>query len=202
MRRGLAILAVLALGACTGDDATTADTTADTTASTTPAPTTRASTTASAPTTSTTSSVAADSTAPPTTVGPASQPATSVATSVGATDEWCLRAAELNQLAGAFRELDATDRDAVEQGLAEILDRLDRIETVVPTQLADDLAVSAEAFRLLEAALSDVDYDMEAADFTQLDARRSAIVAANSRIRTFNHDECGLDAGVTGAEVP
>ena len=30
-----------------------------------------------------------------------------------ASGEWCLRAAELNQLAGAFRELDATDHDAV-----------------------------------------------------------------------------------------
>jgi hypothetical protein len=206
MRWGVAalavsVLAVLALGACSGDD----DSTADTNAPTAPAPTTRAPTpTPAAPVTTT--SVPAPVSIAPTTVRPTTEPTTtvaiSVATSVVANDEWCLRAAELNQLAGAFRELDATDRDAVEHALAEILDRLDRIEAVVPGRLAGDLAVSAEAFRLLEAALDDVDYDIAAADFTELDERRPAIVAANSRIRVYNHDECGLDAGVTGAEVP
>jgi ABC-type transport system substrate-binding protein len=203
MRWGVAVLAVsaltvLALGACSGDDG---DSTVDTNAPTAPAPTTRA----PAPTpavTVTTTSVPATVSVAPTTVRPTTEPAASVATSAVSNDEWCLRAAELNQLAGAFRELDATDRDAVEHALAEILDRLDRIEAVVPGRLAGDLAVSAEAFRLLEAALDDVDFDIAAADFTELDERRPAIVAANSRIRVYNHDECGLDAGVTGAEVP
>lgn len=197
MRWGVALLAVLALGACSGDD----DSTADTNAPTAPAPTTRAPTPTPA-TPVTTTSVPAVVSVAATTVRPTTEPATSVVTSAVSNDEWCLRAAELNQLAGAFRELDATDRDAVENALAEILDRLDRIEAVVPGRLAGDLAVSAEAFRLLEAALDDVDYDIAAADFTELDERRPAIVAANSRIRVYNHDECGLDAGVTGAEVP
>ena len=206
MRPGVAVLAVsalavLALGACSGDD----DSTAATNAPTAPAPTTRAPTpTPGLP--ATTTSVPAVAPVAPTTVRPTTEPATtmstSTVTSAVSNDEWCLRAAELNQLAGAFRELDATDRDAVEDALGEILDRLDRIEAVVPGRLAGDLAVSAEAFRLLEAALDDVDYDLAAADFTELDERRPAIVAANSRIRVYNHDECGLDAGVTGAEVP
>jgi hypothetical protein len=205
MRWGVAVLAVLALGACSGDD----DAAADTNAPPAPAPTTGAPTPTSAGPVTPTSAPAVDSVAP-TTVRPTTDPATttattaatSAATSAVASGEWCLRAAELNQLAGAFRELDATDHDAVEHALTEILDRLDRIEAVVPGPLADDLAVSAEAFLLLDAALDEVDYDIAAADFTELDERRPAIVAANSRIRVYNHEECGLDAGVTGAEVP
>jgi hypothetical protein len=198
MRWGLAAVAVLALGACSGDD-TAIDTTVST--PTTAAPTATRVTTPTTSVPETTSGPAATSVLP-TTAPPPTEPATSVATTAVTTGEWCLRAAELNLLAGEFRQLDATDRDAVEQALAEILDRLVRIEAVVPAGLAGDFAVSAEAFRLLEAALAAVDYEMAAADFTQLDARGEAIVAANARIREYNHDECGLDAGVTGAEVP
>jgi hypothetical protein len=188
MRWGVAVLAVLALGACSGDDSTTEPTTPGTTG---PAATTRV-TPPATPAPPTTSAPSVTSSAPTATAVPSTtEPVTSLTTVAAATDEWCLRAAELNQLAGAFRQLDATDRDGVEQALAEILDRLERIEAVVPAQLAADLTVSA-----------DVDYDMATADFTQLDERRPAIVAANSRIRVYNHDECGLDAGVTGAEVP
>jgi hypothetical protein len=200
MRWGVAVLAVLALGACSGDDSTTEPTTPGTTG---PAATTRVTPPLATPAPPTTSAPSVTSSAPTATAVPSTtEPVTSLTTVAAATDEWCLRAAELNQLAGEFRQLDATDREAVEQALAEILDRLERIEAVVPAELAADLTVSAEAFRLLEAALSDVDYDMATADFTQLDERRPAIVAANSRIRVYNHDECGLDAGVTGAEVP
>ena len=200
MRWSVAVLAVLALGACSDDEPTTEPTTPGTRA---PSSTARV-TPPATPAAPTTGALIVTSSAPPTatTVPPTTEPAPSAPTVAPATDEWCLRAAELNQLAGAFRELDATDREAVERALDEILDRLERIEAVVPAELAADLTVSAEAFRLLEAALSEVDYDMAAADFTQLDERRPAIVAANSRIRVYNHDECGLDAGVTGAEVP
>lgn len=168
------------------------------------------------------STVAAATSAPPTavttTTGPVTTPfpttvATTVATTVpapsvpvsftGARDsEWCLRAAELNQLTGAFRRADASDRAAVRDALATILDRIERIERVVPPELARHLSVSAEAFVGLDAALGAVGYDFAAADLAALDARADEIAAANAVIRRYNHDVCGLDAGVTGPEVP
>jgi len=116
--------------------------------------------------------------------------------------EWCLRAAELNLLTTAFRQSDAADRDAVRESLATILDRIGRIAAVVPPEIADDLAVSSDAFAMLDAALAQVGYDFAEADLSELDARTAEIGAANEVIRRYNHDVCGLDAGVTGQEVP
>lgn len=119
-----------------------------------------------------------------------------------APDEWCALAAELHYLTTQFRQLDADDDDAVRQLLREILDRLAAIEPVSPPKLELDLPVSADAFRLLDTALAEVDYDIAAADLTALEAREAEIAEANIRIREYNREACGLDIGVTGTEPP
>ncbi len=128
-------------------------------------------------------------------------PTTAVATDPSA-GEWCAIAVDLHDLTSAFRELDADDTAAVRVSLVAILERLAAIEAVAPPGLAADLAVSAEAFQLLDAALATVDYRIADADLTELDARADAIEAANDRIRTYNSAECGIDIGVTGEDVP
>ncbi len=131
----------------------------------------------------------------------ASTPATP-GTTRDETAQWCAVAVELHDLTTAFRALDADNRGAVEMSLVAILERLDAIAPLTPPALTDDLAVSAEAFALLDAALAEVDYDLAAADLTELDARTTAISAANERIRAYNAGECGIDVGVTGADPP
>ena len=140
---------------------------------------------------------------PPTSAAPPSTPGTNTPdTSVAADSEWCRLAAELHYLTTQFRQLSADDTDAVRGLLREILQRLAAIEPVSPPQLAVDVPVSADAFRLLDRALAEVDYDLGAADLTVLDARQAEIAAANARIRAFNRDACGLDLGVTDSEPP
>lgn len=115
---------------------------------------------------------------------------------------WCAVAVDLHDLTTAFRELDAAEVGAVQMSLVAILERLAAIAPLAPPALADDLAVSTEAFVLLDAALAEVDYELGEADLTALDARSDAITAANERIRAYNARECGIDVGVTGAEAP
>lgn len=194
----LLVTGLLALAACSGDDAG-----AEPGRTTIPLAVTTAPPAASGTTlvpTVTTEQPAASTTAAAATT--TVQPVDTVATTFsGSRDsEWCLRAAELNILTAEFRGLDAGDADAVRAALAGILTRIDAIEAVVPDALATDLTVSADAFRLLDAALAASGYDFAAADLGELDARTDAIAAANARIRTYNHDVCGLDAGLTGDE--
>ncbi|HWL41712.1 MAG TPA: hypothetical protein VNQ73_02125 [Ilumatobacter sp.] len=115
---------------------------------------------------------------------------------------WCAVAADLHALTAAFRRLDTGQTAAVQMSLVAILERLAAIAPVAPADLTDDLAVSAEAFELLDAALATVGYDITAADLTEVDARTAEIAAANDRIRAYNAAECGIDIGVTGEDVP
>lgn len=138
------------------------------------------------------------------TLPPSSPAGTSGATvaTTAETGEWCERAGALNRLATEFRNLDAADTGAVRDTLAAVLAELDAIEPLAPPALATDLAVSAEAFRLLDTALSGVAYDLSRADLSAVEARTAAITTANERIREYNHTTCGLDAGVTGEDLP
>ena len=133
-----------------------------------------------------------------TTTTPTTAPPTTVADSA----EWCRHAVALNELATRFKALDAADTDAVRATLAAILEQLDLIEPLAPLDLADPFVVSADAFRLLEVALAEVDYDLARADLSDVEQRTDEISAANRQIRTYNQATCGLDAGVTGEEVP
>jgi hypothetical protein len=186
MRRSLvaAAAALMLLGACSGDDDTAATTPPTSEAA---PPTTAAATTS---TTSTPATVAATEPARTSSVTSAPAPTTLAA----ADPEWCLRAAELNQLTADFRELDAGDSAGIEAALATILDRVALIEPVAPSSLALDLAVSNEAFRLLDAALQQSGYDLTEADLSELDERADEIAEANARIREYNHTMCGFDA--------
>lgn len=141
------------------------------------------------------------------TTGPAPEPPTSVqpeppTTADGLTESWCASALRLHDLTAAFRRLDTDDTAAVRLSLTAILAELDQIARVAPIGLAADVATSTEAFTLLDAALADVGYDIEAADLTTLEARAPAISAANDRIRAHNAAECGIDVGVTSADAP
>ena len=186
MRRAIALTVALAatLPACSGDDDAA------------PNPTT----TAAVPASSATEVAAVVSTS-----STSSTTATSVVERVETTPvnrEWCTVAEDLYGLTTAFRQLDAGNTGAVQMSLIAILERLDTIAELVPPHLAADLGVSAEAFEMLDAALAEVGYDVDAADLSALDARTAEIAAANDRIRAYNADECGIAVDVTGEGAP
>lgn len=194
---GAALAAVLLLAAgCSGDAA------APVTSALQPTVPTSVAVAASGPATGTepppTSAVAVTSVPVPV----SSTSSAPVAASTTTPEEWCGVASDLNGLTTAFRTIDASDTAAVELSLIAILERLDTIAALAPPHLVADVAVSAEAFEFLDAALADVGYDVGDADLADLDARADEIAAANDRIRDYNRSECGFDAGLTGDTAP
>lgn len=212
MKRGAAVAACIVACtpvACSGDSAAPTASVPGVTAG--PAPTTQPTIDAPAPATATTPPASTpvpssdDSTATlPTTqlTLPNNNTTTTTTPAPASGAAWCATAQRLNELTTAFRQLDAADAAAVEVSLAAILDELAVIADVAPAEVAGDLAVSTQAFGLLDAALAEVDYDLDAADLTDLDARADAIEVANDRIRAYNAAECGIDIGVIGEGVP
>lgn len=205
MKRSITAVVALTLVACTdgGGPATTPAPPADTVASRpSTGPTTNSAPPPGTVTVAPPSSTPVSSTPAPITVASAPTPTSSPVATPAPLEQWCPTAERLHELTAAFRQLDAADSAAVQVSLVGILDELAQIAEVVPDELADDLAVSTEAFELLDAALAEVRYDLGAADLTALDARADAIATANDRIRAYNAAECGIDIGVTGEDVP
>lgn len=192
MRRAITLTVALAatLLACSGDDDAAPNTAPDTTSDTAPNAT------------PVVEPVETSVPAAVTTAAAVSPSSTTEIATVASPGDWCVVAEDLYGLTTAFRQLDAGNTAAVQMSLIAILERLDAIAELVPPHLAADLGVSAQAFEMLDAALAEVGYDVDAADLSALDARTAEIAAANDRIRAYNADECGIAVDVTGEGEP
>lgn len=200
MRRAitLTVALVATLPACSGDDAAAPNSTGYTTTGTTNDTTTDTNT----DTTPVVEPVATSVPAAVTTAAVVSTSSTTEIATVASPGDWCAVAEDLYGLTTAFRQLDAGNTGAVQMSLIAILERLDVIAELVPPHLAGDLGVSAQAFEMLDAALAEVGYDVDAADLSALDTHTAEIAAANDRIRAYNADACGIAIDVTGEGAP
>ena len=163
----LLVTGALTVAGCSADDDSSANTTTEPVA------------TAAAPSTT----EAATSDAPTTTVaGPSTEFA-----------EWCVLAADVDELGDQSDSVDYTDPVAVEAYLDELVPALESAADQAPDEIADAAATSADIAGRLRNALADADYDMLVADLSLIDELDAERDAAQQSIRTFNAEHCGIE---------
>lgn len=119
----------------------------------------------------------------------------SVATDSGAaadpSSDWCVAAQAVEDAGNPLDEVDFTDPQAVEAAVTEIVGLFQAAADLAPPELEDDIALSIQAIKDLEAALREADWDLLEADLSMLEEDEQSI-AAEDNINAYNERVCGI----------
>ncbi len=105
--------------------------------------------------------------------------------------QWCVANRELDVVSDEFNDLFLAEPEALEAKLTEMLGLVEAAASIVPPELAGDVALSLTAMRQLETALIAADYDILNADLSVLDEDAAGQVA-NDNIEAYNEQVCGI----------
>ena len=170
------VVAMFAVGACSGGSAASDATIG---ATTTVAPST---------------TIASSTTAATTTVAPSTSTTTSSTTEpADPFVDWCAITTEARAQFGDDADVDLTDPAEVEAYVEGLTELAERATEVVPDEIAEAWAVSLEISRLSREAIEAADYDMLEADFSALAELAEQEERADAAIDAFNEEWCGIE---------